>query len=109
MHVSGLFIYPVKSLRGFSVSRAEIDALGFVGDRRFMVVDENGSFLTQRTLPRMALIETQLTDDTLMLSAPGLAHLQIPRHAPDGASRIRVVRVWSSEGLEAEDCGDAAA
>jgi uncharacterized protein len=52
MHVAQLHIYPVKSLRGLTVPRVEIDPLGSVGDRRFMVVDPEGSFLTQRTLAR---------------------------------------------------------
>ena len=48
MQVTGVFLYPVKSLRGFTVPAAEIDALGFVGDRRFLLVDANNQFLTQR-------------------------------------------------------------
>ena len=67
MHLSGLFIYPVKSLRGISVRSAMVDALGLIGDRRFLVVDERGRFLTQRVLPRMALIETELTETHLIL------------------------------------------
>ncbi|NBQ59354.1 MAG: molybdenum cofactor biosysynthesis protein, partial [Opitutaceae bacterium] len=53
MRLSGLFLYPVKSLGGCAVSSAQIDAHGLVGDRRFLVIDETGRFLTQRTLPRM--------------------------------------------------------
>ena len=70
MHLSGLFIHPVKSLRGCAVTTADVDVLGLVGDRRFMVVDENGRFLTQRTLPRMALVETSL-DATLLTTCTG--------------------------------------
>ena len=58
MHVSGLFLYPVKSLRGFAVPAVEIDDLGFAGDRRFLVIDETGKFLTQRQVTRMALVST---------------------------------------------------
>jgi uncharacterized protein YcbX len=108
MHLSGLFIYPVKSLRGISVSTAELDALGPVGDRRFMIVDVTGRFLTQRTLPRMALIQTELNRATLTLSASGAGTVCIPRES-DSAAPLRTVSVWRSEGLQAEDCGDAAA
>src|SRR5687768_6417170 len=108
MHVSGLFIYPVKSLRGLSVMSVELDALGLVGDRRFMVVDENGRFLTQRSLPRMALIETALTHDCLVLSAHGVNNVLVKRES-DPAASLRTVSVWSSEGLRTEDCGDSAA
>lgn len=108
MHVSSLVIHPVKSLQGVSVPSVELDALGIVGDHRFMVVDENGRFLTQRSLARMALVETGLTRDALILSPPGHGQIQVPR-ASDVSAVIRSVNVWKSEGLQAEDCGDAVA
>lgn len=108
MHLSGLFIYPVKSLRACAVVAAELDADGLVGDRRFMVVDATGRFLTQRTLPRMALIDTDLTTETLELSADGAASIAVPRH-PDPRASVRTVSVWQSGELQAEDCGDGAA
>ena len=108
MHLTGLFIHPVKSLRACAVNSAEVDALGLVGDRRFMVVDETGRFVTQRTLARMALVATALTADTLTLSADGAGSIAVPR-APDSRAPLRTVSVWKSEGLQAEDCGDAPA
>lgn len=108
MHVSGLFIYPVKSLRGVSVTSVEMDPLGIAGDRRFMVVDENGRFLTQRALPRMALIATEITRDTLSLSAAGHGTISVSRYN-ELTSPVLDVSVWSSMGLRAEDCGDTVA
>lgn len=104
MHVSAIYLYPVKSLRGFAVPAAEIDALGFVGDRRFLVIDERGQFLTQRTLPRMALVETALTERDLVLRAPHMGACSVPRQAAGPAEEV-TVRIWKSEGLRAEDCG----
>jgi uncharacterized protein YcbX len=104
MQITQLFIYPVKSLRGFAVPAAEVDALGFVGDRRFLVVDAHNQFLTQRALPQMALIETALTADALILRAPGGGSCTVPLRAPTPAELVSV-RVWKSEGLLAEDCG----
>ena len=106
--VTGLFLYPVKSLRGVAVPAAEIDALGFVGDRRFLVIDTTGRFLTQRTQPRMALVDAILSADTLTLSATGAGSVSVPR-APDPTAPRRTVSVWKNEGLVAEDCGDPAA
>lgn len=106
--LTGLFVHPVKSLRGCAVTEAEVDALGLVGDRRFLVVDPEGRFLTQRTLPRMALITPALTPDALRLAAPGMGPLRVDR-APDPAAPRVAVTVWSSAGLRAEDCGPAAA
>ncbi|MEY4815234.1 MAG: hypothetical protein RLZZ162_2307 [Verrucomicrobiota bacterium] len=107
MHLTGLFLYPVKSFRGCAVSAADVDALGLVGDRRFLVVDEHGAHLTQRPLPRMALISTALDPTHLTLSADGAASVRIPRHSsldPYPAT-LRTVSIWRSQGLLAEDCG----
>ncbi len=108
MHLAGIFIYPVKSLRGVPVASAAVDDLGLAGDRRFMVVDPAGMFLTQRGLPRMALVETALDAGTLTLSAPGAGVVSVPR-ASDPRAPLRVVTVWKSENLPAEDCGEPAA
>jgi uncharacterized protein len=104
VHVTQLFLYPVKSLRGFAVTSADVDALGFVGDRRFLVVDANHQFLTQRTHPRMALIDTALTARDLILRAPHGGSCSVPLRATAPAELL-TVRIWKSEGLLAEDCG----
>ena len=108
MHLSGLFIYPVKGFRGFAANSAAVDALGLVGDRRFLVVDEPGRFLTQRTLPRMALVATALDATHLTLSAGGAGIVRVAL-VSDPAATLRTVNVWKSDGLQAEDCGHAAA
>jgi len=108
MFLAQLFIYPVKSLRGIGLTNAAHDGLGLVGDRRFMVVDEHGEFLTQRVLPQMALISTALDRDWLTLSADGAGEIQIAR-AGEVNAPLRTVNVWKSTGLLAEDCGDAVA
>lgn len=105
MHLSGLFIYPVKSLRGHAVPAATLDARGFADDRRFMVVDADNRFLTQRTVPRMALIETALTTDTLTLRHAASGSVAVPRPA---SGVIRSVQVWR-DTVDADDCGEAVA
>jgi uncharacterized protein YcbX len=92
MKLVSLYVYPVKSLRGIQVGAAEVGDRGFVGDRRMMIVDQNGQFLTQRVLPRMALVTTALEGDALRLSAPGCAPLVIAARPETGEAR-RVV-VW---------------
>jgi uncharacterized protein YcbX len=79
-----------------------------VGDRRFLIVDPSGKFLTQRSHPRMALIGTALDASTLTLSRTGAEPLVVTR-ASDPAAPLRTVEVWSNAGLQAEDCGDRAA
>ncbi|MDI1247996.1 MAG: MOSC domain-containing protein [Lacunisphaera sp.] len=110
MHLSALHIYPVKSCRGLSVSAAELDDYGFVGDRRFMVVTaEDGKFLTQRTHPRMALIGTALNKDDLTLSSHGHGSVTVGRAlrptVGDKPRPTRRVIVWKST-MTADDCGD---
>lgn len=106
--VSGLFIYPVKSCRGLSLPTAEIDELGLAGDRRFLVVDETGKFLTQRTHPRMAQIATALDATQLTLSVDHHGTVSVAR-ASDSAAPLRAVTVWKHADLQAEDCGPEAA
>lgn len=105
MRVSELNCYPVKGCRGTALLEARVGARGIVGDRTFMLVDDDGCFITQRSYPRMALIEPRLTDDSLSLSAPDMDALSIPvlRHG-----ERRQVVVWR-DGCEAIDQGDAAA
>jgi len=106
--VTGIFVYPVKSLRGCAVPIAELDALGFAGDRRFLVVDESGRFLTQREHTRMAMIDARLAGGMLTLSADGAGTVSVP-DVSDASARLRSVSVWKQEGLLAEECGQTVA
>lgn len=92
--LSAIHIYPVKGCAGLSLAAVEIDALGPVGDRRFMMVDRDGMFMTQRNHVRMALIRTQLSSTHLTLDAPGMSTLTLNLNS-DQAMR-RDVRVWRS-------------
>lgn len=75
--ISGLFIYPVKSLAGVSLQQAEVTPLGLAGDRQWMIVDGGGKFVTQRQLPAMATIQPQLKDGKLRLSHPDHNHIEV--------------------------------
>lgn len=90
--LSELVIYPLKSAGGVRVTEAKVDRWGLEHDRRFLVVDQGGVFLTQRELPRMALITPQLFDQTLVLNAPGMEGLELPLVTPDLPTRT--VGVW---------------
>lgn len=108
MHVASLHLYPVKSLRGISVAEVEIDELGLVGDRRFMVVNAEGVGLTQRSHARMALIGTALTATELILSDEVHGTVEVARHPEPGAP-LRSTTIFSTGGLQAEDCGETVA
>lgn len=75
--VSGLFIYPVKSLAGVSLKESKVTPEGLEGDRQWMIVDGNGKFVTQRQLPAMATIQTQYSEGELLLSHPEFGEVQV--------------------------------
>ncbi len=102
LDVSELWIYPVKSCRGVAVERAAVTPRGFAGDRRYMVVDETGQFVTQRDEPRLARVALAIGAEAFELSAPGARPFELPREIGAG-ERFRV-RVWSStlDALEHE-------
>lgn len=100
-----LYVYPVKSCRGIAVEEWPLEPAGLRHDREWMVVTPDGRFLTQRELPRMALIVPRLEPDRLVIAAPGQPELVVPFEA--GAKRREVV-VWGDR-CAAVDAGDAAA
>lgn len=104
--LSHLFVYPVKSCRGLARERAVLTARGLEHDREWMIVDADGNFLTQRQHPRLALVETELTNRVLRLRAPGVGPVELPLALRPGPRRR--VRVWRHE-CEALDEGEAAA
>jgi uncharacterized protein len=103
--LAALNIYPVKSCRGIALQSARVAETGLADDRHWMLVRPNGRFVTQRELPRLALIGTSVTPDLLQLSAPGSPPLSVPRES-SGALLAIVVWKFSGGGI---DCGDAAA
>jgi hypothetical protein len=103
LEVIALTVYPVKSMKGIALQRAELTPLGLAHDRRFMVVREDGQFVTQRVLPRLALIHTALEAEELVLSLESHGSARLPLQGNSGDS-IRV-RVWSDD-CEAVDQGD---
>jgi hypothetical protein len=102
LRLSALQLYPVKSCRGIAVDTAEVDARGLVGDRRFLVVDAGGRFLTQRAHPRMALIATALTRTTLVLSCPG--HGSVSVSLSGVRPPVSRITIWK-DSVTADDCG----
>lgn len=75
--LSDIYIYPVKSLTGIRMARWQVTATGFKYDRQWMLIDEERQFLSQRRMPKMALIKTAITEDHLIVSAPGIDDLAL--------------------------------
>ena len=103
--ISRLFIYPIKSCAGIEVQEAMLLETGLEWDRAWMVVDGEGEFVTQRELPRMALIKPQIKTEEMILRAPGMLALHIALDAVEEPARVRV---WDDE-VKAYDMGSVAA
>lgn len=103
--IARLFVYPVKSCAGIEVQEAILTETGLDLDRAWMVVDETGEFVSQRQLPRLALVTPQFRRSELVLRAPGMLALHL---ALDGVEQPTRVRVWDDE-VAAFDMGDLAA
>lgn len=111
--VRTLHVYPLKSAAGISVEAAEVDEVGLAVDRRWMVVGADGRFMSQRTHPRMALLETELTSSALRVAFRDRSTLELPRNEDGqgkdaGPASLVSVRVWF-EDRYGIDCGDDAA
>ncbi|QAZ40096.1 MOSC domain-containing protein [Methylibium sp. Pch-M] len=103
--IAGLHVHPVKSCAGVSLPEVLLIETGFEFDRAWMVVDADGEFLSQRELPRMALVATELRHSELVLRAPGMLALHLALDTAEAATRVRV---WDDE-VAAYDMGDLAA
>ena len=93
VYLSGLHLYPIKSAGGISLEAWEVDERGLRHDRRWMLVDEVGRFMTQRLFPRMALIGVRIEPDRLVVDAPDMPSLEVPLEPPQ--QRPRLAQVWS--------------
>jgi uncharacterized protein YcbX len=103
--LSGLFVYPVKSLGGVSLQKAQVQERGLQFDRRWMVVDKDSVFLTQRHLPQMATIAVELTAEGLSLHARQgvLTPLTVGFEAEGSAVEVQIWRdVLTAREVSAE-------
>jgi len=103
--LTGLYVYPVKSARGIALETAEITRIGIRHDRRFMLVDDDGRFITQREHPELARLETAIEGSELHLTFDGVGKLVLPLEPTQG--ELRPVRVWSDEVAALDQGSDA--
>jgi uncharacterized protein len=103
--IARLFVYPIKSCAGVELSEALLTDTGLDLDRAWMVVDAQGEFVTQRDVPRMALVKVQLKQHEVVLRAPGMLALHL---SIDSVEQPVRVRVWDDE-VPAFDMGAVAA
>lgn len=103
--LSAVFVHPVKSCAGIAAGEALLIETGLEFDRAWMLAQPDGSMLTQRDAPRMALVRPTLRHHDVVLRAPGMLALHL---ALDRVEEPTRVRVWGDE-VPAYDMGDLAA
>ena len=88
-----LHIYPIKSAAGIALSKSWVDDLGLSFDRRFVITDANGQFITARTEPILCLINVNLSEHGLALTAPDMPtlHISYQKLSPT----YKTVTVWA--------------
>ncbi|MCU7929880.1 MAG: MOSC domain-containing protein [Candidatus Thiodiazotropha sp. (ex Codakia rugifera)] len=96
IRLTGIHLYPVKSLAGIGQQRSQLDNYGLEHDRHWMVVDEQGRFLSQRELPRMALIHVNLVAGGISLTAPGMPDIAVGLPQQSSSNQLQV-RVWNDD------------
>jgi uncharacterized protein YcbX len=104
--VSGLFVYPIKSCSGTALDEATVTKTGFALDRLWMVIGDDGSFLSQRTHPKMAQIRVHIGTDRLRVEGPQLPSLELPFDRRPGPT-VRV-RVWKDDCAAVDEGREAA-
>jgi MOSC domain-containing protein len=106
--IASIHIYPVKAVRAVDLAEAEVQPCGLAGDRRWLVVDPDGQFITQRAEPTLALVSARYgTGGSLHLSAAGMPPLLVPAPAEAEGAEMLWVSVWRSK-VRASAAGAAA-
>ena len=93
MKVSSLYIYPIKSLQGISLKEAEVLERGFKHDRRWMLVNEDNSLITQRTHPHLSQVSVSIDNENIVASYKGMPDMEVPL-VLDGGKNVEV-KVWN--------------
>ena len=92
--ILSLHIYPLKSCAGIDLNESPIDRAGLAHDRRWMLIGDDGAFMTQRQWPAMALVRTAITADALRLFAPGMPDLDVALDGSGLEGGPQDVTVW---------------
>ena len=95
--IQDLFIYPIKSVGGIRLNEAKVEERGFEFDRRWMLIDENGKFLSQRTYPQMALLKVEIEAESLKVfhASYPTDFVQIPFN--EKGKELLSVTVWDDQ------------
>jgi len=94
--VKSLHVYPLKGAAGFSPQSWSVDERGLRHDRRFMLVDETGNFISQRTCAKLALVRAEIISNVIRISYPACT----AEMAGPAASALRAQDMAQRKSLE---------
>src|SRR5690554_7461170 len=106
--ILSLHTYPVKSCCGITHTQVSVTPGGLAHDRQWVVADEHGVFLSQRTYPSMALVQPALDETALFLNAPEMPTLRVSLRRTDASAPATPIQIWQSDTLGLDE-GDTAA
>ena len=100
--LSEINIYPIKSLGGISLKQAELEEKGLQYDRRWMLVDAEGTFITQRKHFELALLQVSITDGKITVAHKTNAAQSISFALDEDTGEYITVSIWNdtAKGLE---------
>jgi len=101
LQLSQINIYPLKSCGAIILQQSEVGSLGLVGDRRFVIVDQQGLFISGRTHPKMTLITVQQNKQSLVINAPNMPSLTI--NIAEFSKHYKKVHLWD-DIIEGQYC-----
>lgn len=104
--IAELYVYPIKSCGGVHMKEVSIVSTGFAFDRNWMVVDDSGTFVTQREHPKLALVKPEFANGGLILNAPGMEPLHV---SANGAGAPLTISLFGEnhEALATNPAADA--
>lgn len=89
--LTAINLYPIKSLGGITLDQCQVTGLGLADDRRWLLTDEKGRFLSQRSHPALAVVQVDRLGRNLRIEAPGMTPLTLPISA---SGHRRPVSIW---------------
>jgi uncharacterized protein YcbX len=95
--IHAIYVYPIKSMAGVSLDSSFIQPWGLNGDREYMLVDNQGVFLSQRTVPQMALVHISFSENGLQLDAASLGESRKLNISPDEFKIDGRVEIWKQQ------------
>lgn len=101
-YLSEINIYPIKSLGGISLGHAEIEERGLEHDRRWMLIDEEGMFITQRKYDELAMLQVSINAGYLTISHRTNAALQFSFGLTETTGRNIRVNIWDDVSIGTE-------